>query len=436
MKLKRLRMTSGEDYAILLGEDGMPLAYPNLFVTLHHRNKSDSTNTCIVVFEHIKFLHEICDFLQINLIERCKRGEFLSKSELELVAMWARRTVKGFREQVLKDRSTKVIEFKPNFNRLETARATIKVSDKSDISPQTAYYRLITFSDYICWLESYLFPSQVSNTKQWLEQFRPRKLTQSGVHSNLNQNYRSFTKEQQTQIFDLVRPDSPENPWSNESLRYRNQLIVHMLDALGCRKGELLRIRHDDIGRSSKTGFRYVLIRNNTDLDDVRTVRPEAKTLGRKLPMDSRLSEMYDNYLIHHLAEVQGAGKIPYVFITHSRNLQPAKPLSISACNKIFSQITARLGFHVFPHAFRHTWNDRYSEFEDKRIELGETTPAKSEANRQKLMGWRANSKMALYYSRRHVDKSANDVGLALQELRSANMQLTYQIDGKDIKKY
>lgn len=416
-------MSNGEHYAILLGEDGMPLAYPNLFVTLHHRNKSDSTNTCIVAFEHIKFLHEICEFLQIDLIGRCQMGEFLSKSELETVAMWAKRTVIAFREHVKKKKSNKIRWFRPNSNRLETARATINVNDKSDISPQTAYYRLITFSDYICWLESYLFPSQTSNTKQWLEQFRPRKLSRSGAHSALNENYRSFTKEQQKQIFDLVRPDSPANPWSNESIRYRNQLIVRMLDALGCRRGELLRIKHGDIGRSNITGVRYVLIRNNTDLDDVRTIRPEAKTLGRQIPMDSQLSDMYDHYLIHHHANVKGAGEIPYVFIAHSRNQRPAKPLSIPAFNKIFREITGCLGFRVFPHAFRHTWNDRYSEYEDKRIARGETTPAKSEADRQKLMGWRPDSKMAMHYSQRHVDQRAFEVGLALQEKSSEEME-------------
>ncbi|MEZ9269331.1 site-specific integrase, partial [Vibrio splendidus] len=85
MKTKVFQMTSGENYSILLGEDGMPLPYHNLFVTLHYRNQSKASNTCHRAFEHLCFLEEICQLEKIDLIERCKIGDFLTSKEFEKI---------------------------------------------------------------------------------------------------------------------------------------------------------------------------------------------------------------------------------------------------------------------------------------------------------------------------------------------------------------
>ncbi|MBF4332577.1 site-specific integrase, partial [Vibrio anguillarum] len=185
----------------------------------------------------------------------------------------------------------------------------------------------------------------------------------------------------------------------SESLRYRNQLIVNMFFAIGCRRGELLKIRvktdrnNSDIAKRGKNARYFVMIRAKTDNTDKRKHRPEGKTLGRYVPMDKRLVEMYENYLIHHRSNATGSEHIEYLFVTHNHKTQTNAALSLAQVNKIFREISKVVGFWVHPHGARHTWNDEFSAYADKRIAEGKTTEKKSEADRRKLMGWDENSK-------------------------------------------
>lgn len=416
MRIERIQMASGEMYSVLLYESGLPALYPNLFVTINHRNESDASNTCYIALEHLRYLYEICDFLDIDIVQRCIAGDFLSKQEMESLVKWAKRTVKTFREHVAKQKSKNVVSLVPKMKKLETARAVMVVDHEGDISPATAYNRLTTFAEYIGWLEEELFPSKDTTAEQLLKSLRPKKFSKEGETEITDENYKSLTPHEVLRVLDVVRPDSPDNPWKNESLRHRNQLIINMLEAIGFRRGELLKVRPKDVKKNPRNGRRYVTIRSKVDLDDSRLYRPETKTLGRHVPMDKRLSEMYDNYLIHHRSNANGAEFIPYLFVTHNHRTSTNQALSIAAVNKICREISEVVGFRVHPHAFRHSWNDKFSKHADKRIAEGKVSEAKSESDRQKLMGWHEGSKMAKEYSKRHDDKRAFEVGMELQE--------------------
>ncbi|WP_199287495.1 tyrosine-type recombinase/integrase [Photobacterium chitinilyticum] len=409
-------MASGEMYSVLLDDSGLPMLYPNLFVTINHRNESDASNTCYTAFEHLRYLYEICDYLDIDIVQRCIAGDFLSKQEMESLVKWAKRTVKTFREHVAKQKSKNVVSLAPITKKLETARAVMVVDNEGDISPATAYNRLTTFAEYIGWLEEELFPSKDTTAEQLLKYLRPKKFSKEGETENMDENYKSLTPHEVLRVLDVVRPDSSDNPWKNESLRYRNQLIINMLEAIGLRRGELLKVRPSDVKKHPKNGRRYLTIRSKVDLDDTRSDRPEAKTLGRHVPMDKRLSDMYDNYLIHHRSNANGAEFIPYLFVTHNHRTSINQALSTATVNKICREISEVVGFRVHPHAFRHSWNDKFSKHADKRIAEGKVSEAKSESDRQKLMGWHEGSKMAQKYSKRHDDKRAFETGMELQE--------------------
>ncbi len=45
----------------------------------------------------------------------------------------------------------------------------------------------------------------------------------------------------------LIDPRSPRNPWKDERIRIRNQLMVVWLYGLGLRRGELLAIKVGDV---------------------------------------------------------------------------------------------------------------------------------------------------------------------------------------------
>lgn len=425
MKITKFQLASGESYSILLDEESIPLPYHNLFVTLHYRNQSNASNTCYRAFEHLKYLDEICRFEKIDLIERCRVGDFLTKIEFENIKRHSSFTVASFREMVARHKSSNVANIKKN--KLELARANIVTNPEGDISPRTAYNRLTVFAQFIGWLEEELFPFKDSTAEFELKKIRGDNFGTSDEALDWG-DWKSLEPIEKIRVLDVVHPDSSENPWTSESVRYRNQLIVNMLFAIGCRRGELLKIRvatddhKSDIRKRDRDGRYFVMIRSQTDDDDKRKNRPEGKTLGRYLPMDKRLVGMYENYLIHHRPNAAGSEHIEFLFVTHNHKQQSNAALSLAQVNKIFREISEVVGFRVHPHACRHTWNDEFSAFADKRIAEGRTTEAKSESDRQKLMGWRENSSSAKRYSKRHDDKRALEMALELQEEESTTI--------------
>ncbi|HIF9375936.1 TPA: tyrosine-type recombinase/integrase [Photobacterium damselae] len=425
MKVKIFQMSSGESYSILLDGDGMPLPYHNLFVTLHYRNQSKASATCFRVFEHLCFLEEICQFEKIDLIERCKTGNFLTKKDFENIKKYSTFQVQSFREMVAKHKSSNVVSIKKK--KVETARANLVINPDGDISPHTTYNRLTVFAQFIGWLEEELFPLKDSTAEFELKKIRGSKFGTSDEAIDWG-DWKSLEPVQVTRVLDVIRPDSSENPWKSESLRYRNQLIVNMLFALGCRRGELLKIRvktdnhQSDIRKRQKDGRFFVMIRSQTDYGDKRKHRPEGKTKGRFMPMDKRLVDMYENYLIYHRPNATGSEHIEYLFVTHNYKKKNNAALSLAQANNVFREISEVVGFRIHPHATRHTWNDKYSKFADKRIAEGKTTEAKSEADRAKLMGWSEDSKSAKRYAKRHDDKRAMNMALELQEEGSASI--------------
>ncbi|MEZ8627380.1 tyrosine-type recombinase/integrase [Vibrio splendidus] len=414
----------------------MPLPYQNLFVTLHYRNQSKASNTCYRVFEHLSFLEEICRFEKIDLIERCKTGNFLTKKEFENIKKHSSFQVASFRKMVARHKPFFVVSIKQN--KLETARGNVTTNPEGDISPHTTYNRLTVFAQFIGWLEEELFPSKDSTAEFELKKIRGDKFGTSDEALDWG-DWHSLEPIEKIRVLDAVHPDSSENPWKSESVRYRNQLIVNMLFAIGCRRGELLKIRvktdnnRSDIAKRHKDGRYFVMVRSQTDYGDTRKHRPEGKTMGRFVPMDKRLVDMYENYLIHYRPNATGSEYIEYLFVTHNHKTQTNAALSMAQVNKIFREVSEVVGFRVHPHAARHTWNDEYSGFADKRIAEGKTTEAKSEADRQKLMGWKDDSKSAKRYSKRHDDKRAMEMALGLQNEESTTINSIVQQRDEDV---
>ena len=461
MKLKRLQMSNGEKYSILLDESGAPLLYENLFVTVHYRNFSRASNTCHVVFEHLRLLSEICGYLNLNLVERCKAGNFLKKNELQQLKNAASFDVEKIREMFAKHKVSNIVPFKLNPKKLETSRATIIIEDDRNISSYTAYNRITTFAYYLGWLESELCPSKAeyfktkeSKAKESTEKTSKTKSLSSESFllsirpdrksSNENETvdwgqWRSLTESQVIEVMDVIRTNSSRNPWWNESVRYRNELIFNFFNSVGCRRGELMKVRvktdnnPSDIITNEKNGRKYLKINASVDKEDDRTIRPEGKTKGRIVPMDSRLTTMYENYLINHRPNAKGSEYIKYLFVTHNHRTKSNSALSLAQVNKMFRQVSEVVGYRVHPHALRHTWNDRYSKTTDALIEQNKTTDIKSESDRRKLMGWSEKSLSGQHYAKRHTDNRAMDIGLIMQEKHSEQLNQVVGAYDEDI---
>ncbi|MEP1448677.1 MAG: site-specific integrase [Paraglaciecola sp.] len=436
MNTKIFEFATGEQYCSLIGDDGLPMAYPSLFVTVNHRNSTDAFTTIDKEVRHIRYLYEICQYLCIDLEQKCLKGEFLKKAEMNWLVKWAGRTVKSFRNHVAKNKKFMAGNVIPKITKLESARANIVIEGSGHISPHTHFNRITTFARYIGWLELYCFSSKQGNAEETLKTLRPKKFSnvddidehamlvidcldepsrgdnikQMGETLELNA-YHSLTKSQRIRVMDVLRPDSSDNPWG-ESVRVRNQLTFHLLDATGVRRGELARIRINDIIRSKKNGRKYLRIRKREDKKDKRLDRPKAKTLGRIIPITSELALLLEDCIVKYRSKISGVERIDYLLVPHRASKSKGIALSLSSINKICSQLTKVVGFKVNPHSFRHSWNDDFSEIADDIIRRGESTEAKTESDRRKLMGWTEESKMAMKYGKRHADRRAFQTGL------------------------
>jgi hypothetical protein len=416
MKSKLFVSGNGERLSILFGKDGMPMLYPNLFVTSMYRNDDQSSGSCKKALEHLSYFYEICKGLNIDIERRCEREDFLSLQEIKKIAYYTGITKKATEEKfIVEDKVISINRHKPNL--LETARHTIRVEKEEDkVFWQTKYNRLSLFGRFVGWLESYHYPhSESKNQEHFLDQ-RPEKnegLTYGEIHEQLT--FKSLSKGQRNIFLDRVRPDYSDNPWVNKGVQHRNYALVLTLYALGIRIGESLNIKLEDF--QVKDGKHYVLIKRNAgDLDDPRVKQPKVKTNSRALALSPQLKSILDNYILEHRSQIEDAAHCPFLFISHRVRNNETLPLSISGAEKVFREFGEIMGFKLNPHCLRHTWNDRYSESADKLIAKGKTNEEKSEADRCHLMGWVKGSSMSLVYASRHNTKRAMELALILQD--------------------
>lgn len=417
MRTKLFVGKTGERYSILLNDEGIPLEHPNLFVTTIYRNDGQAASSCQKALEHVSFFLEVCNGLEIDIEARIAKAEFLTHEEIQRIVYFAGITREATRAK-LKATNSKVTKLKVAKPRmLETARYSIVAEKKEDkVHWQTKYNRISVFSRYASWLEKYHHPYAQTRTEFYFTELRPQK-NEGPTYGEMLEvaTYKSFTSEECAVFLDRIRPDYSDNPWDDESIKVRNYAMCMFMWALGVRLGECLNVKLQDL--VVKKGKRYVVIRRNADdINDSRINQPRVKTNGRSLALSPKLQKILDNYIYEHRANLQNVATNEFLFVSHRVRKGKLNPLSISAAEKIFAQLSETLGFHVHPHRLRHTWNDRFSEAMDKAIAAGKTNENKSEADRCQLMGWRQGSTMSLVYASRHNAKRAMTLALNMQD--------------------
>jgi integrase len=416
MKTKLFIGSTGERLSVLLDDDGMPLVYPNLFVTSMYRNDDQASSSCQKALEHISYFYEICDGQDINIEKRLAKGEFLTLEEVKKITYYT-----GITRDTTRSRfssSSNVVPLKPFKPRLlENGRHSIVIENEKDkVFWQTKYNRITVFGRYVGWLERYHHPYKESKTESYFLDLRPKKsegLTYGEIHQILS--YKSLDMNERVIFLDRIRPDYVDNPSSDEGIRWRNYAMCMLLYTLGVRLGECLNIKLEDF--VVKKGKPYIRInRSPGDINDPRKNQPRVKTNSRALAVSPKLQEILNTYINEHRAPVENVSKTTFLFVSHRLRDGIVNPLSISAAEKVFNQLGEIMGFNLYPHRLRHTWNDRFSETMDKLIAISKTNEEKSEADRCHLMGWRAGSTMSLVYSSRHNAKRAMKLALNMQD--------------------
>lgn len=395
-------MTSGERYCLLVDAlSGLPLFYPNLFVTTQSRNRSLSYSSMEATLSSLSVLLRYLEERGEKIENRFQKGDLFKEHELDALRDFCQ--IK-FRAQTAKKDSNGIFTL-----------SELREFDKK-VSSQTEYVRLTVIAQYIKWLAEQFVGSskdklvvlQIGKMEKGLKARRPVKKNRNAEH-----NVKGLDEGQIALVFELFRPDSELNPFADESVRIRNRLIFLMLYHLGIRGGELLniRIRDIDFGKNQ-----LVIVRRADEKDDPRTYQPLVKTLDRRLPMKDTLVQEIHHYILNGRKNIPNSTKNDFLFVTHKFGPTQGQPLSKSGYQKVIDVVrTASAAlFNLTGHQLRHSWNEAFSNQMDAMNES--PSQEQQEKMRSYLMGWKEGSGTANHYNKRFVRKKANEAALKLQQ--------------------
>jgi len=394
--IKTFVMESGERYCLLVDEcSGLPLFYPNLYITTQVRNRSLSYSSMESALSGISVLMRYMDSQSQVIEDRFREGKLFEGYELDAIRDYCQ------------------IKFR-SCTTEEGGNGMFTLDEK--VSSQTEYVRLTVIAQYTKWLaEQFVGDSkdrstvlQIGKMEKGLKARRPVKKNRNTEH-----DVKGLDEEQLVLVFELFRPESELNPFSDKSVRIRNRLIFLMLYHLGLRGGELLniRIRDIDFGRNQ-----LVVVRRADEKDDPRKYQPLVKTLDRRLPMKDTLASEIHHYILQIRKNISNSTKNDFLFVTHKFGPTQGQPLSKSGYKKVIELVRTSSPslFNFTGHQLRHSWNEAFSNQMDAMDEP--PSQEQQEKIRSYLMGWKEDSGTAAHYNKRFLRRKANEVALKLQE--------------------
>jgi integrase len=410
-QVRRVVLESGERLPILRERaSGEPLYEPTLYALTQLRAQNLASATIDQVLRAIMVL---CFFLKdrkVDLDERMQRGQFLTLEEVEALSRFCRLPVRDLVHQEAADELRQLSKV-TSLERVRMRKSSKAAVD--EVGAATASTRGFYVIAYLQWLvdrrmmDSLVAPhpglSPASSRGLCaLREHLPSKSWRAGVVRN-----KGFDKKTRQRLLEVVDPASPDNPWSRNQCRQRNQLVVLWLLHLGMRRGELLGIQISDIDFQRNE---VVIARRADDVDDPRRDEPNTKTNDRILPISEEMAALARNYILKVRSQLRGARRHKYLLVANGTGA----PLGKAAFGKIFVSLQKKCpdleGVH--PHLFRHTWNDNFTELMD-REGISEERERKM---RSVLMGWSPTSGSAATYTRRHVERKANEASLIMQK--------------------
>lgn len=391
--IRRFVAANGERTAVLVDGEGMPLFYPNLFVTWRLRSSSLAANSILNALNAVKALFVWQDEVGIDLEAEFSKGELLDE---ELI-----RDLSDSLQRALPSQGKKIVSIK--------RKALV-------IGASNYFFRLTVVANYLEFLANRLMPSGQSDSAVRLmvgmiKANRPPRPNKSAV----DRDERHLDEAVLDLIVDFLKPGSRLNPARLYSVQLRNLIMFEILRVTGMRRGELLNLKISDFDFLQGT---LTIVRRPDSKEDVRTHQPVVKTRQRVIPLAPELLALVYDYVLHYRNKFPGAKKHGYLFVTHKEGPSQGHPLSISAFQKWMSNISSVIqGSGLHAHALRHHWNYTFSLLMDDQG----VKPEREAKARSYLMGWSETSGTAQIYNKRHNKQRAAKAALELQRRHLRN---------------
>ena len=270
----------------------------------------------------------------------------------------------------------------------------LKQESKASTSAEEGSYRIKTIFNYLKFL---LQRSKHRLNKDKYNDFEQRLNYFSSLGPRVSNKgdqdaQEGLSSKERNTVLEIIDPEHPDNPFRNEFLKHRNQLIYEILLSTGMRRSELRYLKIEDFNYSNHT----ITIR-------------VSKTVERDLKCSSKACEYFHNYITKHLNKIPFKNrKHGYLFTTET-----GQHLSNDAINLMFRTLRqhANISTQLTPHTMRRTWNDVFSEMLDNIPEDRRPDKEVEKQIRNRLMGWSSISEMSSRYARRSIREKADELG-------------------------
>ncbi|MEJ1355672.1 MAG: site-specific integrase [Candidatus Sedimenticola sp. (ex Thyasira tokunagai)] len=386
---------------LVVSSSGLPLFYPNLYITSQIRGGAKSVATIQSFITSMKVLYSWSVEYSIDIEDRWMSGEWLEIWEIDSLRDHCSLALRSSPVN-----SKKVVNLKQGHGGIAKS-----------VDSATKYVRMTFVADYLKWLAEVMGArksdkarkAEVDAMYKSIKAHRPKKKGRSDTA----REDKGLDPELLLEVLEISKPGHEKNPYGGYPLQARNASIIALLHYLGIRRGELLNLRVDDIDFVANE---IRIIRRADSSLDQRIYQPLVKTQERVLPINDRLAEKLGEYVTKIRSKFPRARKHPYLFVTHKNGPYQGSPLSNSGFGKLMSALrgVADSFSQVHAHAFRHSWNYSFSKVLDKSD--SDQSPEKEEQMRSYLMGWKETSGTAAIYNRRHTKEKARESVLDFQK--------------------
>lgn len=404
-KAEIIRLPDGERMPLLFRQDPYePATLALMFVAFQRRYYR--TKTILRDVRVLGWLYNWCYQVRkdrIDLEARLLRGQSLTPSEIEGFGRWLRGRPLGRYSPV---------------RVLETHQK--KRLSATPIQPTTLNNYLSATQNFLIWAIRRYHSGARGNIPNITDSIALTKgvFEATRLRGKVPPSSAALPPEVINAVFSIISSASEQNPF-RIGLRLRNSLICETLYETGIRRGELLKLKVEDLVDYDNAFF-IKLVRRPDDPEDWRRNEPAQKTLPRFIAISKNLYESLLTYIRLHRRPKRRGRPIKlshsYLFVS-----ERGFPLAESQINYIFSRIGQLLAsYHprLHPHAYRHSFCHMFLDH-CVRVESMDEEAAKDRL--RKICGWTSGSEMPNLYTAKRLQDQANT--LNQQRVESFRLQ-------------
>jgi len=333
---------------------------------------------------------------------------------LALLYTWAKSALERELDDLLEDGQTLTgIQIQDILTFLRVGGCVVNIDRATISGSNTVARHASVIRDFLKWAVDPA--SQGRSQRVSFDQIRYQRLCLDEVfhaatrQSGTSGRIRPLTAEEVARVDRLIGPHRKEdgnlklplqfvtaNPF-RAATRLRNWLLYGIAIQCGLRRGELLKLRLDDLPHPDSPGLK--IRRRAHDTADSRRYRPGVKTVERILDLSGELRTGLRAYLTNRPPSGRRGGVSPYLFVTAEGDA-----LSITGANEVIGVIAraARID-DLSWHSLRHTWAEALAD------ELLAHHPEEETlALLRTLGGWKPRSTMPLHYTQNAMAKRAS----------------------------